>query len=100
MTITLSRRLGFALITVCLAMVASNTYAQDDEPRMIPAPDRGPDEGSGPHDRLIIRGATLIDGTGAPPIGPVDIVIEGNRIADIKSVGYPGLPIDEDSLRP
>ena len=70
--------------------------AQDDDPQMIPAPDRKPGEGEGPFERLIIRGATLIDGTGAPPIGPVDIVIEGNRITKIKSVGYPGLAIDED----
>jgi hypothetical protein len=27
---------------------------------------RGPDEGDGPHERLILRGATIIDGTGAP----------------------------------
>ena len=53
------------------------------------APDRRPGEGEGPFKRLIIRGATVIDGTGAPPIGPVDIVIEGNRIAEIRSVGYP-----------
>ena len=33
-----------------------------------PAPNRA--EGEGPFDRLIIRGATLIDGTGAPPRGP------------------------------
>jgi imidazolonepropionase-like amidohydrolase len=79
---------------VCLA--TQPALAQDDEPQMIPAPDRGDGEGEGPFERLIIRGATLIDGTGAPPIGPVDIVIEGNRIADIKSVGYPGLEIDED----
>ena len=70
--------------------------AQDDGPKMIPAPDRGAGEGEGPYGRLIIRGATLIDGSGAPPIGPVDIVIENNRIAEVKSVGYPGLPIDED----
>ena len=79
---------------VCLA--TQPALAQDDEPQMIPAPDRGDGEGEGPFERLIIRGATLIDGTGAPPIGPVDIVIEGNRIADVKSVGYPGLEIDED----
>src|SRR5690606_34299953 len=48
---------------------------------------------------LIIRGATLIDGTGAPPRGPVDIVIERNRIAQIAGVGYPGVPIDA-SRRP
>jgi hypothetical protein len=53
------------------------------------APDRRPDEGEGPFQRLIIRGATVVDGTGAPPIGPVDIVIEGNRIREVKSVGFP-----------
>src|SRR5690554_3801680 len=56
--------------------------------------DRRPDEGSGPHERLIIRGATIIDGTGAPPQGPVDIVIEGDRITSVRSVGYPGVPIN------
>ncbi len=63
---------------------------------MIPAPDRNPGEGEGPFARLIIRGATLIDGTGAPPIGPVDIVIEGNRIARIAGVGVPNRPIDPE----
>jgi imidazolonepropionase-like amidohydrolase len=58
------------------------------------APNRPAGEGEGPFQRLIIRGATLIDGTGAPPRGPVDIVIEGNRIAQIAGVGYPGVPID------
>ena len=32
------------------------------------------------YDQLILRGATLINSTGAPPIGPVDIVIENNII--------------------
>jgi cytosine/adenosine deaminase-related metal-dependent hydrolase len=57
------------------------------------APDRRPGEGEGPFERLVIRGATVIDGTGAPPQGPMDIVIEGNRIAEVRSVGYPGVPI-------
>ena len=70
-------------------------FAQDNLPSLIPAPDRGLDEGLGPFPRLVIRGATLINGTGAPPIGPVDIVIENNRISDIAYVGYPGLEIDE-----
>ncbi len=52
--------------------------------------------GEGPFERMIIRGAILVDGTGAPPIGPVDIVVEGNTITSIQSVGYPGLPIDPD----
>ena len=57
-------------------------------------------DGQGPYDRLVIRGATMIDGSGAPPFGPVDIVIEGNRIASIKAVGAPGLPIDETDRPP
>lgn len=59
-----------------------------------PAPARA--EGEGPYNRLVLRGGTLVDGTGAPPIGPVDIVIEGDRIAGIQVVGYPGAPIDEE----
>jgi Amidohydrolase family len=59
-----------------------------------PAPPRA--EGEGPFARLVLRGATLIDGTGAPPIGPVDIVIERNRIAQVESIGQPGAPIDPD----
>ena len=58
---------------------------------------RGAGEGDGPHQRLILRGVTVIDGTGAPPMGPVDIVIEGDRIAEIRSVGYPKVPIPDRS---
>ncbi|MFZ9263146.1 MAG: amidohydrolase family protein [Chitinophagaceae bacterium] len=59
------------------------------------APNRS--EGEGPWTQLILRGATLINGTGAPPNGPVDIVIENNRIVSIKNVGYPGLAIKQTS---
>jgi len=51
--------------------------------------------GEGPYERLIIRGANMIDGTGAPMSGPVDIVIEGNKIASVHRVGYPGVLINE-----
>ncbi len=68
---------------------ATQREARDD-PRV--APKRR--EGEGPFPRLIIRGTTLIDGTGAPPRGPVDIVIENNRITNLASVGYPGVRID------
>lgn len=82
-------------IATLLLTVSRLVAGQGVEPAMIPAPDRAEGEGAGPYSRLIIRGATLIDGTGAPPIGPVDIVIENNRIVEIESVGYPGLDIDE-----
>lgn len=62
-----------------------------------PGPDRI--RGEGPFERLIIRGATLIDGTGGMPRGPVDIVIEENKIVDIVGVGTPKLPI-QDTNRP
>ncbi len=82
---------------ILLAMMpATALTAGEDDPQMIPAPDRAAGEGEGPFERLVIRGATVIDGTGAPPIGPVDIVIEGNRITEIESVGYPGVPIDAE----
>jgi imidazolonepropionase-like amidohydrolase len=61
-----------------------------EDPRV--APQRK--EGDGPFTRLIIRGVTLIDGTGGPPRGPVDIVVEGNRVTSISNVGVPGVPID------
>ncbi len=54
-------------------------------------------EGEGPWPQLIIRGVVLINGTGAPPIGPVDIVVEKNRIADIVILGSPGAPVPAKS---
>ncbi len=68
------------LLTVCNA-----------QERVKSAPDAK--DGSGPYKQLIIRGVMLIDGTGAPPIGPTDIVVKQNRIVSIKTVGYPGVEI-------
>ena len=61
------------------------------------APDRS--EGDGPFQRMVLRGATVIDGTGAPPIGPVDIVVENDRIVEVKVVGHPGADIDPDNYQ-
>src|SRR5688572_17909970 len=63
--------------------------------QMQPTPNRGNGEGDGPHDRLVIRGVTVIDGTGAPPRGPMDIVIAQDRIIDIASVGFPKVPLSD-----
>ena len=52
-------------------------------------------EGDGPYPQLILRGATIINGTGAPAFGPADVVIEKNRIVQITSIGNPGAPINE-----
>ena len=58
---------------------------------LTPAPARRSNEGAGPFKTLVIRGVMLIDGTGAPPQGPMDIVVQGNRIASVRSAGTPGL---------
>ncbi len=53
----------------------------------------GRNRGQGPFDRLVLRGATVIDGTGAPPQGPFDIVVEAGRITEMRRVGTPHVPI-------
>ena len=58
------------------------------------------DRGIGPFKRLVLRGVTVIDGTGAPPWGPADIVVEDGRIAAIKGVGAPGVPISPQGRPP
>jgi len=57
------------------------------------------DSSEGPFNQLIIRGVTLINGDGSPPRGPIDIVVEDNKIKRIQVVGYPGVEI-KDSGRP
>jgi len=54
-----------------------------------PAVAQAAPESAGPFDTLIIRNATIIDGTGGPARGPVDIVIKKNIITQV----LPGDPI-------
>ena len=84
--------------TMVLAMGLAATFpvAAQEQEGVTPGPDRAPGEGDGPFERMIIRGAMLIDGTGAPGRGPMDIVIEGSRIVEIKNLGAPGLEIDPE----
>ena len=70
------RSLKTAVVT--LSLLSATILFADEAPRSIlEAPPRG--EGEGPFQRLILRGGTLIDGTGAPATGPVDIIIEAPR---------------------
>ena len=80
-------------ICACLLICAGMTIANAQQE----VPDGS--SGEGPYERLIIRGATVIDGAGAPPVGPIDIVVEDGLIAGIVPVGAPGLPIS-DAGRP
>ena len=59
--------------------------AKGGQPPVQPASSR--DRGAGPFRRLLLRGATVIDGTGAPPIGPIDILVENGRIVRMKKAG-------------
>ncbi len=87
------RRTSLLALVLALAARLGASAVHAEAIKSIPkAPPRA--EGEGPWHRLILRGVTVIDGTGAPPFGPADIVIDGNRIVAVESVGAPGMPID------
>jgi imidazolonepropionase-like amidohydrolase len=88
MKMNCSHTLGISVILLSLACTfwPSGALAQSDSTDPLPAPPRA--EGDGPFNRLIISNATLIDGSGAPAGGPVDIVIEGNLIAAVVKTEY------------
>jgi amidohydrolase family protein len=87
-------KFGLAAATaLCLGSVPAVRAQQSAPPKMERVADRQPGEGDGPYRRLVIRGAMLVDGSGAPPRGPVDIVIAGNRIQSVAGAGTPGLPL-------
>src|SRR6266581_9764907 len=82
-----------AFMVACL-FTGVRAGAQRMADKINAAPDRRAGEGEGPFDRLVIRGVTVIDGTGAQPRGPIDIVVDRDRIAQIVNVGVPHVPID------
>jgi len=77
-----------------LILVIALLFFQGINAQVEKAPDRT--HGEGPFNQLIIRGITLINGNGAPPRGPIDIVVENNRIVKIAVVGYPGVEINNE----
>jgi imidazolonepropionase-like amidohydrolase len=90
---------AFALtIGAVTTLVAQNPpsaparQAGEQRESLTPGPNRRNDDGRGPFKTLVLRGAIVIDGSGAPPVGPVDVVISGNRIQSLRSAGTPGLP--------
>jgi len=68
------------LIKLLVAIFVLNAYAA---PPSIPDRQRG----EGPFKRLILRGVIVVNGEGAPPVGPMDVLIEGNRITQIRELG-------------
>ncbi|MFT5139390.1 MAG: hypothetical protein ACI9H8_002013 [Lysobacterales bacterium] len=66
----------------------------------LEAPERV--RGDGPFDRLLLRGVTVINGEGAPAVGPMDVLIEGNRITEIRNLGilFPVAPDRRIEIQP
>ena len=86
--IILKYQLMFKKFTFLFALLLPAFFLQSQP--IENAPNRN--EGEGPYKQLIIRGVTLINGNGAPPIGPMDIEVRGNRITAVRNAGYPGVP--------
>ena len=82
-------------IILLLVLLSIKVFAQEP---MKKAPEVK--EGDGPFTQLILRGAMLIDGTGAPPVGPVDIVVRQNKIVSIVSTGLPTPGMASNANRP
>jgi len=76
-----------------MAQAPSAQAARPAQTGDTPAPARKQGEGAGPFKKLVIRSVTLIDGTGGPPLSPMDIVIEGNRITSVRQAGWPGMAL-------
>ncbi len=75
-------RLRLLIAILTLSLITSLSFAQTRQ--KIESGKRYP--------RLVIRGAMVVDGNGTPASGPKDIVIEGNRIAEV-------VPLDPVALK-
>ena len=42
------------------------------------------------YEKLVIRNVIVIDGKGTPPVGPMDIILEGNRIQSVRGAARSG----------
>src|SRR3546814_11305101 len=69
---------GLALLTATPSAAAPAPSASDADPISART------EGIGPYQRVVLRNVTIVNGTGAPAQGPYDIVLSGDRIAEIK----------------
>jgi imidazolonepropionase-like amidohydrolase len=85
----LSSLAGIALLSSTPGAAASAATAA------VPDPIPTRTEGIGPYKRVVLRNVTIVNGTGAPAQGPYDIVLSGDRIAEVRSIGAPGA-IDEN----
>jgi imidazolonepropionase-like amidohydrolase len=87
-----------AALVIAVAAIAWLPAAASAQAGAEPIPRR--DEGEGPWERLILRGVNVVDGTGAPTRGAMDVVVEKGCIVGINSVGAPQLAIDPEDRPP
>jgi imidazolonepropionase-like amidohydrolase len=88
-------RIHIGLLAMALSLAGASWAAEPEpgEEGITPVLERGfapprvappiGDEARGPFDKLLITNAMLVDGTGAPPYGPVTITVENDRIVSI-----------------
>ncbi|GAB5489315.1 MAG: amidohydrolase family protein [Parasphingorhabdus sp.] len=77
------RNCFWSVLAVVGILVSGAASAQ----QLASTPNSESDDGAGRYSLLLISGATVIDGGGAPPVGPLDILIAHNRIEAIGPVG-------------
>ncbi|MES2290833.1 MAG: amidohydrolase family protein [Pseudomonadota bacterium] len=78
----------FLRSAIALSLAVTPLMGPAAAPVSDPIPARK--EGVGPFNRTVLRNVTMVDGTGAPAQGPIDIVLSGDRIAEIRAIGAPG----------
>jgi imidazolonepropionase-like amidohydrolase len=78
--------------SAAIVVLCSGSAVRAQQDKLVPAPDRRAGEGAGPFPTLTIRNVMVINGTGAPPEGPMNVTIERNRITRVGSAGTPGVP--------
>jgi len=88
------------LLLVPLLLVSGGAHGADPEPgeegisralamgvKPVGFPPPRGDESEGPFSRLVIENAFIVEGAGAPPLGPATIEIENDRIVAIHGSG-------------
>jgi hypothetical protein len=93
------KKLPVLIASLLLLSTSVPVFAANNDALFASVKDEVPrrQHGDGQYDQLIIRGAYLIDGTGAPATGPVDVVVERDRIVEVRAVGTPGIEIDPEN---
>ena len=91
--VTVGLLAGWMVSSVWAAQAAPKDIAPGEERAVLaesygielpaPAPDRQQGDARGPYDSWVVRNVMLVDGLGAPPRGPVSLLIKGAKFDKI-----------------